>query len=142
MGIDYRRIGGRGSDTYEDFGCALTVLSTVISRPSADWATVDAGLKAFSTDKPFTPECKTVGNIAYSWGGDEHGKLNLTGADREVCLGDRLEFIIPHCDPTVNLYDCLYAVRGEKVEAIWPIAARGYSPYRGDLSPTGSKRDR
>jgi D-serine deaminase-like pyridoxal phosphate-dependent protein len=129
MDLDYRRIGGRGSDLYEDFGCALTVLSTVISRPSADWATVDAGLKAFSTDKPYAPECKTVGNIAYSWGGDEHGKLNLTQADRQVSLGERLEFIIPHCDPTVNLYDCIYAVRGEKVEAIWPIAARGYIPY-------------
>lgn len=89
---------------------------------------MDAGLKTFSTDKPLTPECKTVGGIVYSWAGDEHGKLDLTRADRGVCLGDRLEFIIPHCDPTVNLYDCLYAVRGEKVEAIWPVAARGYSP--------------
>jgi D-serine deaminase-like pyridoxal phosphate-dependent protein len=141
MDLDYRRIGGRGSDTYDDFGCALTVLSTVISRSYPDLAVVDAGFKAFSTDKPFTPECKTVGGITYSWGGDEHGKLNLTAADREVCLGERLEFIIPHCDPTVNLCDCLYGVRGQKVEAIWPIAARGHSPYQEDLSPAGSKHD-
>ena len=31
---------------------------------------------------------------------------------------------MPHCDPNVNLYDRLYACRGDKVEAIWPIAAR------------------
>lgn len=126
MDLDYRRIGGQGSDLYGDFGCSLMVLCTVISRSSGS-AIIDAGLKAFSTDKPITPECKTVGGIVYTWAGDEHGKLNLAQADRDVRLGDRLEFIIPHCDPTVNLYNCLYAVRGEKVEAIWPIAARGYS---------------
>ena len=45
-----------------------------------------------------------------------HGKLPK--------LGDRLEFIIPHCDPTVNLYDQLYVMRGDKVEDVWRTAAR------------------
>ena len=39
-------------------------------------------------------------------------------------LGDRLEFIVPHCDPTTNLYDRIYACRGDKVEGVWPVAAR------------------
>jgi D-serine deaminase-like pyridoxal phosphate-dependent protein len=39
-------------------------------------------------------------------------------------LGDRLVFSVPHCDPTVNLDDRLYATRGERVEAVWPIVAR------------------
>jgi D-serine deaminase-like pyridoxal phosphate-dependent protein len=138
MDLDYRRIGGQGSERYEDFGFALTVLATVVSRPLPDLATVDAGFKAFSTDKPFTPECKTVRGTTYAWAGDEHGKLSLAGAEREVRLGDRLEFIIPHCDPTMNLYDSVYCVRGQKVEAVWPIAARGYSPYRGDPRAAGS----
>jgi D-serine deaminase-like pyridoxal phosphate-dependent protein len=132
MDLEYRGIGGRNSETYNDFTCALTVLATVISRPHPDLAVVDAGLKAFSTDTRIVPECKTVGGLTYTWGGDEHGKLNLTGAHREVRLGDRLEFIIPHCDPSVNLYDSLFVVRGQKVEAIWPIAARGHSPCRPD----------
>jgi D-serine deaminase-like pyridoxal phosphate-dependent protein len=34
---------------------------------------------------------------------------------------------VSHCDPVVNLYDSLYAIRGERVEAIWPISARGMS---------------
>ena len=127
MDLDYRRIGGQGGERYEDFGCALTVLTTVISRPGKNRAVTEGGYKAFSTDKPFTPECKTVRGITFSWGGDEHGELDLTNAEREVRLGDRLEFIVPHCDPNVNLYDRLYAVRGEKVEAVWPIAARGYA---------------
>jgi D-serine deaminase-like pyridoxal phosphate-dependent protein len=128
MDVDYRRIGGKTGDTYDDFDCSLTVLSTVISQAQAGWAIVDAGFKAFSTDRPFTPQCKTVGGLIYAWCGDEHGKLNLDKANREVRLGDRLEFIVPHCDPNVNLYDSLYAVRGDNVEAIWPIAGRGYSP--------------
>ncbi len=128
MDVNYRRIGGRGGDTFDDFGCSLTVLTTVISRPQPMQAIIDAGFKAFATDRAYTPDCKTVGGITYSWCGDEHGKLNLAGAEREVRLGDRLEFIVPHCDPNVNLYDSLYVVRGEEVAAIWPIAARGYSP--------------
>jgi D-serine deaminase-like pyridoxal phosphate-dependent protein len=39
-------------------------------------------------------------------------------------LGERVEFIVPHYDPSVNLFDRLYACRGNKVEAIWPVAAR------------------
>ena len=128
MDVDYRRIGGQSSEVYTDFSPALTVVATVISRPSPEVAIVDAGLKAFSTDTSFGPECVSLQGIEYSWGGDEHGRLDLTAAEREVRLGDRLEFLIPHCDPSVNLYDQLYAVRGERVEAVWPISARGYRP--------------
>lgn len=126
MDVDYRRIGGQSGEVYTDFAPSLTVVATVISRPAPEIAIVDAGLKAFSTDRAFGPECSSLRGIKYSWGGDEHGRLELSQAEREVRLGDRLEFIIPHCDPSVNLYDRLYAVRGEKIEAVWPIAARGY----------------
>ena len=51
----------------------------------------------------------------------------MSKASRDLRLGDRVEFLPPHIDPTVNLYDCIYALRGERVEAIWPIAARGKS---------------
>jgi D-serine deaminase-like pyridoxal phosphate-dependent protein len=44
-----------------------------------------------------------------------------------VKLGDRIEFVIPHCDPSVNLYDRIYCLRGDRVEAAWPITARGMS---------------
>ena len=59
--------------------------------------------------------------------GDEHGRLDFSEADRELKVGDRLEFVIPHCDPTVNPYDRLYAVRGDRIEKVWKIAARGMS---------------
>jgi D-serine deaminase-like pyridoxal phosphate-dependent protein len=42
-------------------------------------------------------------------------------------VGDKLELIVSHCDPVVNLYDEMYAIRGDRVEAAWRIAARGRS---------------
>ncbi len=126
MDVDYRRIGGQSGEVYTDFAPTLTVVATVISKSSPKTAIVDAGYKAFSTDRPFGPECSTMRGIKYSWAGDEHGRLDLSEAEREVKLGDRLEFYIPHCDPSINLYDKLYALRGERVEAVWAIAARGY----------------
>jgi D-serine deaminase-like pyridoxal phosphate-dependent protein len=112
---------------YRDFRNSLTVLTTVVSKPAANVAIVDGGLKAFSTDKPFVPEARGREGITYNWAGDEHGRLNLAGAAAALKVGDRLEFVIPHCDPTVNLYDRIYCLRGERVEAVWSIAARGMS---------------
>ena len=40
-------------------------------------------------------------------------------------FGDRVEFVVPHCDPNVNLYDRMFAVRGEEVVAVWNVDARG-----------------
>lgn len=126
MDLDYRRIGGRGGEALTDFEMALTVIATVVSV-AADRAMVDAGLKAFSTDKPFPPEAVERPGIAYGFAGDEHGRLAITDAARPPRLGERIEFFPPHCDPTVNLYDRVWGMRGEKVEAVWDIAARGRS---------------
>ena len=51
---------------------------------------------------------------------DRAGQAATLTADVVVCA-------VPHCDPTVNLYDCYHAVRGGRLEAIWPIEARGRS---------------
>src|SRR5512145_2487056 len=53
MDLDYRRIGSPRGAAYDDFEMALTVLTTVVSVPSGEMAMVDAGFKAFSTDRPF-----------------------------------------------------------------------------------------
>jgi D-serine deaminase-like pyridoxal phosphate-dependent protein len=127
MDIDYARIGGQDGPVYRDFRHSLTVLTTVVSKPSATDVVVDGGLKAFSTDKPFMPEARGIEGLVFSWGGDEHGKLNMAKASRSLSVGDRVEFVIPHCDPTVNLYDRIFGVRGKQVETSWRIAARGMS---------------
>lgn len=111
MDLAYRRIG-------IDFHHAMTILATVVSVNHDSFVTVDAGFKAFATDRPFGPE-PVHSDAKYRWGGDEFGYL-----DAKLALGDRVEFIAPHCDPTVNLYDRIYVCSGETVEAIWPVMGR------------------
>lgn len=127
MDVDYRRIGGKDGAIYEDFAPSLTVLATVISKNYPDRATTDAGFKAFATDRDFGPEIKGITGVDYRFNGDEHGALILKNPSREINLGDRVEFIVPHCDPNINLYDRLFCLRGNQVKDTWPIAGRGYS---------------
>jgi D-serine deaminase-like pyridoxal phosphate-dependent protein len=126
MDLEYEMIGGPDGDRYRDFKNALTVVTTVISTPPG-FAIVDGGYKAFSTDRPFPPKPVDLAGVEYGWAGDEHGRLHLAANATPLRVGDRIEFIPPHCDPTVNLYDQIYALRGDRVEAVWPIAARGKS---------------
>ncbi len=113
MDLAYRRLG-------IDFANALTVLATVISANHRGFATVDAGYKAFSTDRPFPPEPVNLPGAKYRFAGDEFGIVEQDG----LRAGDRIEFLPPHVDPTVNLYDRIYVRRGERIEDVWPIMDR------------------
>jgi D-serine deaminase-like pyridoxal phosphate-dependent protein len=115
MDVAYRNVGA------SEFVSAMTVLATVISCSHSDRVTVDAGYKAFATDRPFGPEPVGLGGVRWQWAGDEHGILLLENASRPVRLGDRIEFLAPHCDPTVNLYDRIHVCRGDAVEDVWPL---------------------
>jgi D-serine deaminase-like pyridoxal phosphate-dependent protein len=118
MDVQYGRIGG------VPFGNALTVAAGVISANYPDRVTVDAGFKAFATDRPFGPEIQDFPEARYEWAGDEFGYVFLNQTARRPRLGDRLRFIPPHCDPTVNLYDRIHVCRGNNVEDIWPVMNR------------------
>jgi 3-hydroxy-D-aspartate aldolase len=125
MDVDYRRIGGAGGQSiYTDFQPSLGLLATVINATHADRVTIDAGTKAVDTTTTNRPEIKNWPGLIYTKAGDEFGALSSESGGKLPSLGERLEMIVPHCDPSVNLVDRLYACRGEKVEAIWPIAAR------------------
>jgi D-serine deaminase-like pyridoxal phosphate-dependent protein len=125
MDVNYRKIGGAGGQTiYADFQPSLTVLTTVVNATHPDRVTCDAGTKAIDTTTTDRAEAKSWPGLAYTRAGDEFGALASESGGKLPALGERLEFIVPHCDPSVNLYDRLYACRGEKVEAIWPVAAR------------------
>lgn len=124
MDVNYRVIGGKDSAIYTDFHPSLTVLATVVNATHPDQVTVDAGIKAFSTDSGDKPEAKNWPGLGYRKFGDEFGALTAEAGAKLPRLGDRLEFIVPHCDPTVNLYDHICVTRGEKVEEVWPITAR------------------
>ena len=105
------------------FKHALFVKTAVQSHPSTNRAVVDAGLKASSVDSGM-PVVWQRSDAKYIKASDEHGVLELT-PDSTLRLGDYVMLVPGHCDPTVNLYDQLIAIRGDRVESIWPIAARG-----------------
>lgn len=124
MDVQYRKIGGQGgASVYDDFRPSLTVLTTVVSTTLDDRVSIDAGVKSFATESPALPEAKGWDGLLYKFFGDEFGLLTSVGG-KLPRIGDRLEFFVPHCDPTVNLYDRIYAMRGDRVEAIWPVVAR------------------
>ncbi len=105
---------------------ALSVLSTVVSRPAPARAVLDAGLKTLSDDSGPARVLDAPG-WSYRHAGDEHGVLVPTGEPgrRQLHVGDRVILLPSHIDTTVNLHDVLYAHRGGTIEATWPVAARG-----------------
>jgi D-serine deaminase-like pyridoxal phosphate-dependent protein len=122
MDADYARNDWTESGIPQ-FEHSLFVWTTVMSRASPGRAIVDAGLKASSIDSGM-PRIADGGPAEYIRASDEHGVIQLNGA-RGHALGDKLKLIPGHCDPTVNLYDDYVCIRNGRVEAIWPITARG-----------------
>jgi len=106
------------------FEHALFVLATVMSRPAADRAILDAGLKASSVDSGLPLVWQRAG-LTYRGASDEHGVVEVAPGAQAPALGEKLYLVPGHCDPTVNLYDWYVCVRNGRVEALWPITARG-----------------
>jgi D-serine deaminase-like pyridoxal phosphate-dependent protein len=106
------------------FEQSLFVVAMVMSVAVPGHVVVDAGLKAFAFDSG-PPLVYGARGLEYVKGSDEHGVVTVAHDASRPALGQRLWLIPGHCDPTVNLYDWLVGVRGERVESVWPIAARG-----------------
>jgi D-serine deaminase-like pyridoxal phosphate-dependent protein len=106
------------------FAQSLTIRTTVMSAAAADRAIVDAGLKAFSVDSGL-PLVADRPELTCAKASDEHGVIHVPPGAAGLRVGDRLRLIPGHCDPTVNLYDWLVGVRGDSVECVWPVSARG-----------------
>lgn len=104
--------------------CALTVLTTVMSKTSDDRAVVDAGSKAFQWDQGIFPRTRSPGVKMVKFS-EEHGWLQLSGRGKGVRVGDRLEFIPQHCCTCINQHDELVGIRSGRVEKVWPVVARG-----------------
>jgi 3-hydroxy-D-aspartate aldolase len=124
MDADYSRIHAEDGTPIRDFEQSLFVWTTVMSRPAADRAVVDAGLKALSVDSGM-PLVAGMSGVEYLHASDEHGALKVTNPEAKLNVGDKIKLVPGHCDPTVNLYDWYVGIRHGRVEALWPVAARG-----------------
>ena len=59
---------------------------------------------------------------------DEYGMLSAKGQTAALPrLGEVVELVVSHCDPTVNQFDCYYVTSGNKVVDQWTIDMRGRS---------------
>ncbi|MDP6355079.1 MAG: DSD1 family PLP-dependent enzyme [Planctomycetota bacterium] len=107
-----------------DFGIALSLLCTVVSRPASNRGVLDGGLKTFGQGFEL-PKQKNCPGLKLRGLSEEHGPALLSGKARDLKVGDRVEVYSGHCCETVNLHERIYGVRKGKVEVEWPIEARG-----------------
>jgi D-serine deaminase-like pyridoxal phosphate-dependent protein len=103
------------------FRQALFVEGRVIST-HRDRAVIDVGHKAVAVDSgpPTPPAGLSVFGLS-----DEHTILLVEDGHEPPAYGSTVRLVPGHCDPTVNLHDWIVAVRGDVVEDIWPVEARG-----------------
>jgi D-serine deaminase-like pyridoxal phosphate-dependent protein len=108
--------------------CALTVMTTVVSRPTTSRAVIDAGTKAFSSDLAGEDGLwgLVVGHpeLRMTRLTEEHGIVEVP-AGVELPIGSRLEVVPNHACGTLNMHDATVVTRGDHVIDIWPITARG-----------------
>ena len=124
MDADYGRILDRDGNRIDqgEWQNALFLLTSVMSHAKADTAICDAGLKAQSVDSGL-PVIFGRTDVEYVKCSDEHGVI--ADPDGVLKVGDKLKLVPGHCDPTCNVHDWYVGVRNGKVEALWPITARG-----------------
>jgi D-serine deaminase-like pyridoxal phosphate-dependent protein len=115
-----------GTATWDD--CAMRVRCTVVSRPTATRAILDAGTKVLTSDQygmkgyGHVLEYPEAAVVALS---EEHGTVDLSGCPGEPRVGDVVHVVPNHCCVVSNMVDEVYGVRGGRVEVVWPVAARG-----------------
>jgi D-serine deaminase-like pyridoxal phosphate-dependent protein len=121
MDTDYASVG-------VGFEQAFYVLGTIVSRPSPGRCVADCGHKSMTKDHGY-PSVNDVDGATVTALNDEHAVIAIP-ASCTLSIGDRVRLIPSHTDPTVNLHDLFYAIEGERVVDVWPIAARGYAEHR------------
>lgn len=128
MDNQYRACEFADSEAIAPFEQALFVDARVVSVNAKGRVTIDAGLKAFATEAgpPGIYSGAPTGS-EYIFMGDEHGCVILPEDAEPPRLNDVITLTPPHCDPTVNLYDTFHVVRGDRLEALWPVSGRGRS---------------
>lgn len=124
MDVDYGHIEDENGCRVRTFDNALFLLTTVMSATRPGRVICDAGLKVQTVDSGL-PTVHGRDDVDYVAATDEHGRI-CDPHDR-LKVGDRLRLVPGHCDPTCNLHDWYVGVRHGRVEAVWPVTARGKS---------------
>jgi len=115
-------------DKTQAFEYSLFIDARVVSANTRGIATIDAGYKAMATDggPPVVLSGAPQGSN-FIFMGDEHGLIIDPAQQHTWSIGDIVRLAVPHCDPTVNLYDAYHVISAETLQEIWPVSARGRS---------------
>lgn len=121
-----RSLVARGTARPED--CALSVLTTVVSRPTFDRAIVDAGSKSLTSDLLGLDgygavrqyEAAQIASLS-----EEHGHMDLSACEDRPAVGERVHILPNHVCPVSNLVDTVVLARGHEVVALHTVDARG-----------------
>lgn len=108
--------------------CALKVITTVVSRPTANRGILDGGSKTFSSDLMGLEGYGLIleyPNANFYGLSEEHGWVDFSACERKPDIGQRVTVIPNHCCVVSNLFNHIVGVRNDMVEVIWPVAARG-----------------
>jgi len=130
MDVEYLSIPYSAEVAAWPFRAAVGVQATVLSSNWDDHAIADAGDKRFASKYGADPRPTRVphgvdlASSSYRPISDEHGRLDFTSTHRPPA-GARIECTVPHCDPTINLFDVAYVVSEDTLVDIWTIDARG-----------------
>ncbi len=103
---------------------ALSVLATVVSRPSRDRAVLDSGRKTLNPDIHM-PLVKHFPDATVEQLSAEHCAVRLGSESRDWRIGQKVELIPGYADFTTVLHDAFYGFRGDRLEVVWPILGRG-----------------
>ncbi len=125
MDTDYAAVG-------VPFEPAFWLLGTVVSRPTRERCVADCGHKSTTKDHG-NPLVRGIPGATVTSLNDEHATIALPSNSR-IAIGDRVELLPSHTDPTINLHDIFYVVENDRVIDIWPIAGRGYPEHRAVAS--------
>ena len=112
------------ADYMDAFQYAVKVLSTVISRPDANTAIGDVGFRAMTSPGGVLPRVDGISGIEVETLESDHIVLRSEG-DMPLVVGNQFLLLSAQQDIMVNRWDQFVAIRNGKVEAVWPILARG-----------------
>ena len=115
---------GTGATYMEDFRFAGKVLSTVVSRPAPEVAIGDVGFRALAAPNGVLPSVEGLPGVTVAALEDQHIVLR-SAAPMPLDVGDQFLLLSAQHDIMVNRWDEFICIREGRVEAVWPILARG-----------------
>ena len=120
----YIFMDGQYVDQELAFRPALTIMTQVISRPVADRAILDVGLKSIANDYG-PPRVVGLDGAEFTKLSEEHGTLALEESAQGLVHGDVVHLLPSHAGTTINIHDYYFCVRNGILEDVVEVAGRG-----------------